>query len=157
MTEARVRRELPREECLRLLGEVPVGRVVFTRRALPAVCPVSHLFEDGQIIIRASLGSAIHSGASGDAGTVVAYEADLIDAAERVGWSIVVIGRASHVKDEAEIARYRRALPPWATPDTDDIIAIRADMVGGFRLVRAPVAPAGPAAGETRGAPGPVG
>ena len=52
MTEARLRRELSREECLRLIGEVPVGRVVFTQRALPAVRVVSHLVEADQIVFR---------------------------------------------------------------------------------------------------------
>ena len=29
--------QLPRDECVRLMGSVPVGRIVYTRRALPAV------------------------------------------------------------------------------------------------------------------------
>ncbi|GAB2776722.1 hypothetical protein GCM10027073_06690 [Streptomyces chlorus] len=33
-------RELGRQECMRLMGTVPVGRIVHTRRALPAVLPV---------------------------------------------------------------------------------------------------------------------
>jgi nitroimidazol reductase NimA-like FMN-containing flavoprotein (pyridoxamine 5'-phosphate oxidase superfamily) len=157
MTEPRQRRDLPREECLRLLGEVPVGRVVFTQRALPAVRAVSHLVEDDQIVFRADLGTVISSEASGDRGTVVAYEADLIDAAESLGWSVVVVGRAAHVTDEAEAARYRRALPSWATGGDDDIIALRAGIVAGFRLEPAP-APGLEAAPRTgaRPAAGPV-
>jgi hypothetical protein len=137
MSEARRRTELSREECLVLLGEVPLGRVVFTHRALPAIRPANHLVEADQIIIRASLGSAVSSRPSYDGGTVVAYQADLIDAAEHLGWSIVVIGRAGHVTDRAEIERYRRDLQSWAAAEGDDIIAIRADMVTGFRLVPA--------------------
>jgi Pyridoxamine 5'-phosphate oxidase len=139
MTDTRQRRDLSREECLLLLGQVPVGRVVFTHRALPAIRPVNHLVEADQIIIRASLGTAISSEPGIDGGTVVAYQADLIDMAERLGWSIVVVGRASHVTDLAEISRYRRALQSWGTTESDDIIAIRADVVSGFRLVPAPV------------------
>jgi hypothetical protein len=150
MTEARQRQELSREECLLLLGEVPVGRVVFTHRALPAIRPVSHLVEADQIIIRASLGAAISSEPSLEGGTIVAYQADLIDAAEGLGWSIVVIGRAAHITDLAEIDRYRRALQSWSSADSDDIIAIRADMVTGFRLQ-----PAGPP-GRGPQAPAPV-
>jgi hypothetical protein len=135
MTEARQRRELSREECLALLGEVSVGRVVFTRRALPAIRPVNHIVEDDQIIIRATLGAAITSQPDIDGGTVVAYQADLIDTAARLGWNIVVVGRASHVTDVAEADRYRKILPSWDITDSDDIIAIRADVVTGFRLV----------------------
>ena len=138
MTEARQRRELSREECLRLLGEVPAGRVVYTQRALPAVRPVNHLVVADRIIFRADLGPVISAGSSGDRGTVVAYQADLVDAAERLGWSVVVVGWASHVRDRAEAARYRRALPPWVTGETNDIIAILAGMVTGFRLVPGP-------------------
>ena len=29
--------QLPRDECLKLMASVPVGRVIYTRRALPAV------------------------------------------------------------------------------------------------------------------------
>jgi len=156
MTEARQRRDLSREECLRLLGEVPVGRVVFTQRALPAVRAVSHLVEGDQIIFRADLGTAISPEASGDRGTVVAYEADLIDVAESLGWSVVVVGRAAHVTDGAEVARYRRALPSWAaTGESDDIIAIRAGMVAGFRLESAPGLQAAQPSGA-RHAAGPV-
>jgi Pyridoxamine 5'-phosphate oxidase len=137
MSEARQRTELSREECLLLLGEVPLGRVVFTQRALPAISPANHLVEADQIIVRASLGSAVSSQPSHDGGTIVAYQADLIDAAERLGWSIVVIGRAGHVTERADVDRYRRALQSWLTTESDDIIAIRADMVSGFRLVPA--------------------
>jgi hypothetical protein len=137
MSEARRRTELSREECLLLLGEVPLGRVVFTHRALPAIRPANHLVEADQIIVRASLGSAVSARPVHDGGTVVAYQADLIDAAEHLGWSIVVVGRAGHVTDLAEIERYRRTLQPWAAAEGDDIIAIRADMVTGFRLVPA--------------------
>lgn len=137
MSEARQRTELSREECMLLLGEVPLGRVVFTHRALPAIRPANHLVEADQIIIRASLGSAVSNRAGHDGGTIVAYQADLIDAAERLGWSIVVIGRAGHVTDLTDIDRYRRALQSWVTAESDDIIAIHADMVTGFRLVPA--------------------
>ncbi len=139
MTEARERRDLSREECLLLLGEVPLGRVVFTHRALPAVRPANHLVEADQIIIRASLGAAVSSESNLDGGTIVAYEADLIDPVERVGWSIVVVGRADRVTDQAEAGRYREALRPWVTTESDDVIAIQADMVSGFRLVPGPV------------------
>lgn len=146
MTEARQRRELSREECLRLLGEAQVGRVVYTYRALPAVRPVNHLVEGERIIIRAALGSAISPGPDLDAGTVVAYEADLIDAVECVGWSVVVVGRAGPVTGQAELDRYRRALRPWGAAEADDIIAIRTDVVSGFRLLPEDRSPAVPGA-----------
>ncbi len=136
---------LTREEALRLLGTVPLGRIVFTHLALPAVRPVPHLVDGPRVIIRAELGSAVTAAVGVDGGTVVAYEADSIDPAEYLGWSVVVVGRASPLTDEAECARFREKLQPWATGAKDDIIAIRTDMVDGFRMVRGP-APAGEAA-----------
>jgi hypothetical protein len=147
MTLVRRRTELSRDESLRLVGSVPFGRVVFTSRALPAIQPVPHLLSGQQVIIRASLGAAISSAVHGT-GTIVAYQADLIDPAERTGWSVVVIGRAARVADEVLAARYRKALRPWIDEAMDDVIAIDADLVTGFRIVPEPGSePAFPATG----------
>jgi Pyridoxamine 5'-phosphate oxidase len=133
MTPVRRRGELTRDESLRMMGSVPFGRVVFTSRALPAIQPVSHLLVGEQIIIRASLGAAIRSAVHGT-GTVVAYQADLIDPAVRIGWSVVVIGRAHRVVSEALAVRYRRSLRPWIDEEMDEVIAIDADLVTGCRI-----------------------
>jgi hypothetical protein len=137
MTSVRRLAELSREESLRMLGSVPFGRIVFTSRALPAILPVSHLLVGEQIIIRASLGAAFSSAGHGS-GTVVAYEADLIDPAERLGWSVVVVGRACRVRSETLSARYRVSLRPWIDEEMDEVIAITANLVTGFRIVAGP-------------------
>ena len=134
MADDRRLEELTVAESLLLLGSVPVGRVVFTHRALPAIRPVSHLLAADRIIFRASLGAAITAAAGDEDGTVVAFEADQIDAASRIGWSVVVVGRACRVTCGAEADHYRQALHPWAPGPMDDIIAIRTDLVTGLRL-----------------------
>src|SRR3954466_6782986 len=81
--------ELDSAEALRLLGSVSLGRVVFTLHALPTVRPVNHVLDGGDIVIRTHEGTALTSltqRADGP-GVVVAYEADDIDAATRLGWS----------------------------------------------------------------------
>jgi hypothetical protein len=135
MIEARQLQELTQTESLRLLSSVPVGRVVFTHHALPAIRPVNHLVIDNKIIIITSLGSAISSQAGSDGGTVVAYEADSIDPDTHLGWSVVVIGKAGRVASETEAADYRRALQPWIAGEVDDVIVIRAELVTGYRLI----------------------
>jgi len=65
MADDRRLEELTVAESLLLLGSVPVGRVVFTHRALPAIRPVNHLLAADRIIFRASLGAAI-TAAAGD-------------------------------------------------------------------------------------------
>lgn len=48
-------REPDRQECLRLLPTVPVGRIVYTWQALPAVLPVNFCLDgdgDGAVLVR---------------------------------------------------------------------------------------------------------
>ncbi|MBO0770153.1 MAG: pyridoxamine 5'-phosphate oxidase family protein [Actinobacteria bacterium] len=128
-------RELSRAEAMRRLGSVPVGRVVFTRHALPAVRPVNHLVDGGQVIISSHEGSAIVTAARAGMGTVVAYEADEIDPACRTGWSVVVTGLARLVGERERVARYQDLLQPWAAGHMDSVISIDAQVVTGFELI----------------------
>ena len=138
MTALRRLEALPRAESLRLLSTVSLGRLVFTHLALPAIRPVNHAVAGEQVIIRAYLGTAISAAVGDRSGTVVAYEADLIDPETHLGWSVIIVGRAARLTDQAEAARYREVLRPWVADGADDIIAIQADMVDGFRLVETP-------------------
>jgi hypothetical protein len=118
-----------------LLGSVSLGRIVFTARALPAVRPVTHLVDGDHVIIRTDRNAAITSELRNHAGTVVAYEADAIDMTEHLGWSVIVVGIARRVIDPDEAAVYRQALRPWVSGAKDQVIAIHADIVTGFRLI----------------------
>jgi hypothetical protein len=140
MREARQFEELTQRESLRLLASVPIGRVVFSQHALPAIRPVNHVVVDGKIIIIAGLGSAISipgegQGRPGPDGAIVAYQADSIDPATHLGWSVVVIGTARLVLGQAEITGYRQALRPWGAGQRDEVIAIQAELVTGYQLV----------------------
>lgn len=155
MTQPRRLNALSRAESLRLLGSVSMGRLVFTHLALPAIRPVNHLVEGDLVVIRMYHGTAIATAVGGNPGTVVAYEADVIDPDSHLGWSVIIIGRASRVTDPAEADGYREQLQPWVAGGTDDVIAIQADMVDGFRLAPAQpgTGPAGPAAPAPAPAP----
>ncbi|MFD6354856.1 pyridoxamine 5'-phosphate oxidase family protein [Nocardia tengchongensis] len=125
-----------REEALRLLASVPFGRVIFTRDALPAVRPVNHLVDDGEIVIvRTKLTSRLTSSVRADSNIVVAYEADDIDPIEQLGWSVVVTGIARPVTDPERVARYEALLRPWVDGMMDSIVAIEPTLVTGVRLV----------------------
>jgi hypothetical protein len=139
MSYQRRMEELTQPEALQLLGTVPIGRVVFTYHALPAIRPVNHLVEADSIIIRATMGAAITSLVAGHRGMVVAYEADAIDPARQLGWSVVVVGTARLMTDEIAAARCRQLLEPWVAGGSDDVISISMDMVRGYRLVPAPM------------------
>jgi nitroimidazol reductase NimA-like FMN-containing flavoprotein (pyridoxamine 5'-phosphate oxidase superfamily) len=124
---------LSTEECMSRLASVPIGRVVFTHRALPAIRPVNHVVDDGNVIIRTDLGTAV--GATAGRGTVIAYEADSIDPETRTGWSVVVTGAAQVVTASRDLARYRNLLHPWVDGEHDRVIRIPADLVTGYELV----------------------
>ena len=131
--------ELNRADALQLLASVPIGRIVFTRHALPAIRPVNHIVDHGDIIIRTHEGAALSSAAeqAGPAGVVVAYEADSIDPETRLGWSVVITGYARLITDAEQAAEYQRVLQPWVDQDMDYTVRIRPDLVTGYRLVHA--------------------
>ncbi|WP_434599965.1 pyridoxamine 5'-phosphate oxidase family protein [Streptomyces sp. A5-4] len=131
---------LGREEALRLLGSVALGRLVFTQQALPAIRPVNHVLDGEDIIVRLSDGAAVASLASPTDGpqTVVAYEADVIDPDQHLGWSVVATGYAQLVEDPADIARYERLVRPWVARSMTAVLRIRPELVTGFRLTCVP-------------------
>lgn len=128
--------ELDRDEAVALLGSVSLGRIVFTRDALPAIRPVNHALVDGQLVIRTHQGAELATAAHGT-GTVVAYEADLIDPDTHLGWSVVVTGFARLVSDPVQLARYEQLLAPWVSRTMEHAVLIRLDMVNGFRMTEA--------------------
>lgn len=125
--------ELDREECMRLLASVPVGRFVFTTGGLPAVQPVNFVLEGERIMFRTREGSKL---VAVRAGTVVAFEADEIDASAGTGWSVTVVGEA-RVLDEPEATRYRNGvIRTWAGGVRDEIVAISTPLITGRRLIQ---------------------
>jgi nitroimidazol reductase NimA-like FMN-containing flavoprotein (pyridoxamine 5'-phosphate oxidase superfamily) len=133
--------ELSRAEAMRLLASVDYGRVVFTLNALPAIRPVNHLVDEGRVIIRTRLTTAISTVVrSADRGVVVAFEADNFDSQTQAGWSVVATGRAHTVNDPRQLSRYERLLHPWVN-QADTVLAIEPDLVTGFHIATKNVNP----------------
>ena len=130
--ELRQRRQLTRAEALRLLGEVPFGRVIFIHRTMPAVRPVNHVIDHGAVIIRTHLGAAVLNAV----GTVVTYQADVIDPTSHLGWSVILHGYAHAVTDPDSVDRYEQLLHPWVRGEMDHVIRINPEIVTGFELVK---------------------
>jgi uncharacterized protein len=97
---------LTRAECFRLMASVPVGRVIYTRQALPAVDLVSFALDGGDIIVSTDRDGKL---AAATRGAVVAFEADSVDTDRRTGWSVTAVGHAQEVTDPDEIDRLARA------------------------------------------------
>jgi nitroimidazol reductase NimA-like FMN-containing flavoprotein (pyridoxamine 5'-phosphate oxidase superfamily) len=127
------RGNLPRSESMALLRSVPVGRVVFTARALPAITPVSFVvLGNGDVVIRSDVGSKL-SAATRE--SVVAFQADSYNDGTHDGWSVVVTGRSRHVVSVEELVEIDGLQPVRpATQKRQDVIRITAEIVEGRRM-----------------------
>ncbi len=116
-----------------MLAKVPVGRVVYTRQALPAVLPINFSLDtDASVLLCTSPGSDLVRAIDG---VVVAFEADEFNAATRSGWSVVVTGRAGVVTDRAEHERLTQTGPTSWMPLRDVVfVRIESEMVTGREL-----------------------
>jgi hypothetical protein len=124
--------QLSRDECLRLVGQVPLGRIVYTRQALPAVELVNFTLDNDEIVIRTDSGGKL---AAATRGAVVAFEADNVDIATHVGWSVTIIGYSRAVTDGDDLRRLEQAgLSPWAPGKRDHFIRITPEIVNGRRI-----------------------
>ncbi len=127
-------RVLSRTECVERLGSVPIGRIVFTDRALPAVQPVNFVLDGDTIVIRTSVGSKL---AAATRNAVVAFETDEFDVEGRTGWSVTTVGHARAVTDPAEIERLSRLpLVPWAPGDREHFIVVAIEQISGRDITR---------------------
>jgi uncharacterized protein len=126
-------KRLTRDECLRLLGSVPVGRVIYTRQAMPAVELVNFALDGEDIIIRTGAGGKLGAAVYG---SVVAFEADSLDYARHAGWSVTVVGLCQAVTNAGEIERLQAiGLRPWAPGQRDHYIRIPPTIINGRWLV----------------------
>jgi hypothetical protein len=123
---------LSRGECLALMASVPVGRIIYTRRALPAVELVNFTLDHGDIVIRTDRSGKL---AAATRGAVVAFETDQVDPAGQTGWSVTAVGPSSEVTDPGELARLATiGLRAWAPGERDHFIRISPVMLNGQRL-----------------------
>jgi len=125
---------LDRAECLTLLATRPIGRLVFTYRALPDVLPVNYVLDGESVIIRLGSGS---TAATATRDSVVAFEVDDVDVSARIGWSVIIVGRAEEITDLVELrAAQVLGLVPWAGDWRDHFIRISMEKLTGRRLDR---------------------
>jgi uncharacterized protein len=137
-------RTLDRAECLGLLATRSLGRLLFTYGALPDVLPVEYRLDGDRVLIRLPLTSPA---ATATRNTVVAFEADEIDAHSLVGWSVTVVGRAHEIADPwapGAVGAVGAAgaagadLRSWGADGHDGLFSIAAERVAGHRLIATP-------------------
>lgn len=123
---------LDQQECLRLLGSVPVGRLVFTEAGLPAVRLVNFFIDGDTLVFLTTAGDKLRAAQRGD---IVAFEADEVDTDHHHGWTVTAIGHLSVVpaEDHAEVHR-RLPLHSWASPTHAHLIRLGLEQLTGRRL-----------------------
>jgi hypothetical protein len=97
---------LPRGECLRLMSTVGVGRIIYTRQALPAVELVNFAFDGGDVVIS----TVCDELASAARDSVVAFETDHFSPQYKAGWSVTVIGRSREVNHPQSVTGHEHVL-----------------------------------------------
>jgi nitroimidazol reductase NimA-like FMN-containing flavoprotein (pyridoxamine 5'-phosphate oxidase superfamily) len=123
---------LTEQECHDLLGQAPLGRIVFTDRALPAIQPVTFVMTDGEVVILTSAGSKLAAAARN---AVVAFEIDHFDQNLTTGWSVVVIGHARVITTTTELEKLHTIpLTPWTPGEPVHYIAITPELLSGRSL-----------------------
>jgi len=87
---------LSRDECLRLIATVPIGRVaVIGPNGAPHVVPVNYVIDDTRVLFRTDEGLKL----SALRVQIVTFQVDCFDPTHRVGWSVMVHGRGREVDD----------------------------------------------------------
>ena len=123
--------QLSRDDCLRLLASVSIGRIIYTRHALPAIELVTFALDQGDIVIRTD-GDGKLAAATRQA--IVAFEADCLDA-QQAGWSVTAIGPSREVTDPQDRGRLQKMdLSSWPRRAQELFIRVSPEMLNGRRL-----------------------
>jgi nitroimidazol reductase NimA-like FMN-containing flavoprotein (pyridoxamine 5'-phosphate oxidase superfamily) len=122
---------LDEEECLDLLHKGWLGRVVISLGAIPVVFPVNYCMEDGIIYFLTGIGTKLTAALRS---TVVAFEVDEVDIRYHHGWSVLAVGTASMVEDEAVRKIVGNRIQPWAPGERNHLVRIQPELLTGRRI-----------------------
>ena len=125
---------LDEDECLRLLATVPFVRLGFQTPKGPTILPVNHLLFERDLYFRTEAGSKLGTAA---AEAPVAVQADGVDEAHHLGWSVVAHGRSSIVTEPSVVERLMATdFTPWTGPDAKLFwVRVHFDEISGRRIV----------------------
>jgi nitroimidazol reductase NimA-like FMN-containing flavoprotein (pyridoxamine 5'-phosphate oxidase superfamily)/DNA-binding XRE family transcriptional regulator len=129
-TTAPVVTHLSRQDCLLLMGSVPIGRVAFVASGPPLVLPVNFTLMGHDIVIQTSAMS--HLAELARAGRLVSFEVDDVDEPSRLGWSVLCHGPARISTEDGlhdQVARH--LVQSWFGDDRHTVVVITpAEMTG---------------------------
>lgn len=129
--------DLAPDACWALLRDAPIGRLALRGGDDIEVFPVNYLVDGGTIVFRSAIGTKLDLIGTGARCT---FEADEIDVAEDLVWSVVLKGVARPVHGhDAIIATFDMDVPTWQAGPKPTYVRITPDTVTGRRF---PVIPA---------------
>ncbi|MDQ2648125.1 MAG: pyridoxamine 5'-phosphate oxidase family protein [Actinomycetota bacterium] len=120
------------DACWLLIGSEPIGRVAILVDGLPEIYPVNHLVDQRTILFRTDPGSKLRGLANSP---MTCFEIDGVDADHRLGWSVMVKGRAIQLDTASAMDRVKDLpLNPWAQGEKSHWIRIEPVEVTGRRI-----------------------
>ena len=126
--------ELEGDVCRQMLTRCSFGRVAFDDDQGLTVLPVNCLFPGDVVLFRAQAGSALDRLGHGHK---VAFEADDIDPIAESGWSVLVRGTATHLRDPDRIAALAETgTHAWAPGAHDRWVVIHPEQITGRIIYR---------------------
>ena len=130
-------RELPREECERLIASHRVGRWGGVVDGQPHILPVNYATPGrGEVVFRTAAGTVLNEASLRQ----VAFEVDDIDAETHEGWSVLVVGYGRDIGDAIDadsVALRELPLVTWAPGERQQWYKIVPAAVTGRRISRA--------------------
>jgi nitroimidazol reductase NimA-like FMN-containing flavoprotein (pyridoxamine 5'-phosphate oxidase superfamily) len=136
----RVVERLGEAECMDLLANGGMGRLVFNSRYGPTALPVVYKIDEGSLVLGTwdpVFDEDLRTGIA-QADYQVAVEVDQIELEAREGWIVLVRGAAHHLDTEAERAPFINAgLEPWVEEVPAHFIRVNPTTIYGVRTRRA--------------------
>jgi uncharacterized protein len=124
---------LERHECLQLLSDQAICRVVFNSDGIPLAFPVNSVVHDGDVFFCSAPGGKLEKAISH---SVMTVEADHWNPMDHTGWSVIVTGRSEMVTDGGLARAIQNKLEAWAPGPHDHVVRVRSTYVSGRRLTR---------------------
>jgi Pyridoxamine 5'-phosphate oxidase len=137
----RVLERLSQAQCVELLANGEVARLVYTSRYGPTALPVAYRLDGASVVLGtwdpALFDEDLRTGIA-RAEYQVLVEVDQIDMEAREGWFVLVRGPAHHLDTEAERASFMDAgLAPWIQGVPAHFIRVNPTSIWGNRVRQA--------------------
>jgi uncharacterized protein len=123
---------LSEDACRALLASQSLGRIGLRIGESPAILPVNYAVLDGDVVFRTDPGSKLSAALMG---VQVAFEVEGGAPPDESRWSVLVVGYAEEVRDQATLARVDElGLEPWIAGHRDNVVRIATHRITGRRV-----------------------